>query len=105
MILSFPNGEEAERCGSNWIGFRVDLEHLNYYCLKTISNTLARNGLYIENHWFSGQVNLLRSSLAGVARQSTIDFLALKLSNILLNPLPLNYGMGSFSLTVVARKI
>jgi len=37
FMLALPNGGEAEKVGPAWIGFRVDLEHFNYFSVQSLS--------------------------------------------------------------------
>jgi SAM-dependent methyltransferase len=58
LLLALPNGGESDRVGPWWIGFRVDLEHFNYFSAATLSRLLARHGLLVERDWLSGQPHL-----------------------------------------------
>jgi SAM-dependent methyltransferase len=51
LLLGIPNGREAEVVGPTWAGFRVDLEHFNYFSIGTLSRLLARHGLYVDHFW------------------------------------------------------
>jgi SAM-dependent methyltransferase len=63
FLLALPNGGECSRVGPGWVGFRVDLEHLNYFSIGTISRLLMDQGLYVEQFWESHQPELPASSL------------------------------------------
>ena len=51
LLLGVPNGREAEVVGPAWAGFRVDLEHFNYFSIGTLSRLLARHGFYVDHFW------------------------------------------------------
>lgn len=51
LLLSMPNGAEYARVGPTWVGFRVDLEHLNYFSLPTLVSLLRRYGFFVEQYW------------------------------------------------------
>jgi 2-polyprenyl-3-methyl-5-hydroxy-6-metoxy-1,4-benzoquinol methylase len=60
LLLSMPNGGEIGVVGPTWLGFRVDLEHLNYFSVRTIANLMYRHGLYLEHYWTYGQPGISR---------------------------------------------
>ncbi len=60
LLLALPNGGEAERVGSGWIGYRVDLEHLNYFSIATLARLLQRHNLLVEQFWECVQPNVPR---------------------------------------------
>ena len=104
LLLAMPNGAEVEKVGPSWLGFRIDLEHLNYFSPGTLSRLLARYGLYVENYWEHLQPWLHRtdapSGKGGAAGllKTAAHFLLGKLFN---QPF---YVEGRFVLTVLARK-
>lgn len=51
LLLGVPNGREAEVVGPAWAGFRVDLEHFNYFSIGTLSRLLAQHGFYVDHFW------------------------------------------------------
>ena len=51
LLLLVPNGGQFNDIGVNWVGFRVDLEHLNYFSIATMARTLSSQGLLIEQYW------------------------------------------------------
>lgn len=51
LLLALPNGGEASVIGPAWVGFRVDLEHLNYFSAAALARLLSRHGLWVERFW------------------------------------------------------
>jgi SAM-dependent methyltransferase len=102
LLLAFPNGGEAERVGPGWIGYRVDLEHLNYFSVGTLARLVESAGLALEGFWESEQPKVRRGGdgrggRLGVARQSRR--LAARLWGI-QGP-----DQGTYGLSALARKI
>jgi SAM-dependent methyltransferase len=65
LLLAMPNGGEAERVGPTWIGYRVDLEHLNYFKVSCLARLLANNGVFVEQYWEFAQPSIVRESEQG----------------------------------------
>lgn len=65
LLVAVPNGGDAEAVGSPWVGFRVDLEHFNYFTVATLSRLLMRHGFFIEGHWQYFQPHVPRQNEAG----------------------------------------
>lgn len=63
LLIAVPNGGDAETVGPGWIGFRVDLEHFNYFTAATMSRLLIRHGFYVERHWEFSQPQVPRHDL------------------------------------------
>lgn len=51
LLVAVPNGGDAEAVGTGWVGYRVDLEHFNYFTVQTLSRLLMRHGFFVERHW------------------------------------------------------
>lgn len=51
LLVSVPNGAEGEMIGAGWVGYRVDLEHFNYFSVGTLSSLLLKHDLYVEQFW------------------------------------------------------
>jgi SAM-dependent methyltransferase len=102
LLLSLPNGAEIDDFGPTWIGFRVDLEHLNYFSVKTLSILLSQYGLYIEHYWTYNQPSIWFTD----EKRSPIERLLEIRKHFLLksSSLPF-YTDGNFVLTILARKI
>lgn len=104
LFLVLPNGGDADLAGSAWIGFRVELEHLNYFSVKSLSRLLERHGLYVEQFWLSAQPNVQRAGdpleQDGVKKART---LARHAASALLG-MGANLRAGSHLLSLVARK-
>jgi len=54
-LLSVPNAGEFDDTGPTWIGFRVDLEHLNYFRAEHLARLCALHGLFVEHQWQTAQ--------------------------------------------------
>jgi 2-polyprenyl-3-methyl-5-hydroxy-6-metoxy-1,4-benzoquinol methylase len=99
LLLSLPNGGEFEQVGAGWIGFRVDLEHFNYFSVKTLARLLQSEGLYVEHAWTHTQPQICRASTLHNPEPwfwSVLPFNAWT-SRVMRS--------GGFVLTVLARKI
>jgi 2-polyprenyl-3-methyl-5-hydroxy-6-metoxy-1,4-benzoquinol methylase len=105
LILAMPNGGEQESIGSSWIGFRVDLEHLNYFSAKTIALILRKHGMILEQFWLHKQPALTRGKPSTTCRVLGSYWLG-KLVNRLTKCPQTSWlcESGSFTLTVMARK-
>jgi 2-polyprenyl-3-methyl-5-hydroxy-6-metoxy-1,4-benzoquinol methylase len=58
LVLWTPNGGQATRLGAGWVGFRVDLDHLNYFSMATLGRLLLDEGLWPEATWELSQANV-----------------------------------------------
>ncbi|GBC62220.1 hypothetical protein DENIS_3189 [Desulfonema ishimotonii] len=61
LLLSVPNGANLDTIGPAWAGFRVDMEHLNYWTPRTFAQLLARYGFYVEQYWELNQLATARN--------------------------------------------
>jgi SAM-dependent methyltransferase len=106
LLLALPNGGEIERAGPAWVGFRVDLEHLNYFSLASLSGLLLQHGLYVEQFWEHQQpiIPRTRQSPAHRSRKlaQRLERPLRLLSRLLTRP---SWLEGTFVLTVLARKV
>jgi SAM-dependent methyltransferase len=95
LLLSLPNAVGLQEVGPAWIGFRVDLEHVNYFTCRTLADLLAANGLYIEHYWEHGQpgIRQVRSFLPALMKRG--------LEALFHSP---PFADGNYVLTVLARK-
>lgn len=104
LLLAMPNGREVEKVGPQWLGFRIDLEHVNYFSVQTLNRLLMRHGLYMENYWEHLQPWLQRTVAdpkkrpKGGLLRTARNYLLGKLFN---QPF---YVEGQYVLTVLARK-
>lgn len=99
LLLSFPNGGEIGTIGPTWLGFRVDLEHLNYFSLFSLSNLLRDCGLYVEHYWEYGQPGVSRP------QQHSLYTKFRTLLNKVDSEGPPRFSEGRFVLSVLARKL
>jgi SAM-dependent methyltransferase len=106
LLLAVPNGGELERVGPAWIGFRVDLEHLNYFSLGPLSRLLLQHGLYLEHFWEHNQPIIPRTQESparhGLNLNQRLERPLRFLSRLLVEP---SWFDGTFVLTVLARKV
>jgi 2-polyprenyl-3-methyl-5-hydroxy-6-metoxy-1,4-benzoquinol methylase len=58
LALWTPNGGQVDVFGSSWVGFRVDLDHLNYFSQATLAQLLLGSGLWTEAAWEFSNANL-----------------------------------------------
>lgn len=102
LLLTMPNGGEADVVGSSWVGFRCDLEHLNYFSVRTISDLLCQHGLFVEQFWLTSQPGILRQDTP----RSLKSYLQRTFDKVLVNLLNLNKNVrgGTFVLTILARQ-
>jgi SAM-dependent methyltransferase len=102
LLLALPNGGECEKVGRAWIGYRVDLEHLNYFSIASLSHLLTRYGLYVEHFWESHQPNIPRRNLSPGAATGWKRKAADLLRKLQCEPYQ---NSGTFVLCVLARKV
>lgn len=100
VLISVPNAGEYYKIGSSWIGFRVDLEHINYWTLHSLAELLIMHGLIIEHFWEHKQPAIQRAisvnefpPIIRFINSAIKKFLNFDVMNI-----------GTFVLTVLARK-
>lgn len=101
VVLALPNGGESEVVGPPWVGFRVDLEHLNYFSVATLSRLLARHGIYVEQFWTCLPPNLPREGSPAVAPPRWQRWLRGQAAHVSAPPLS---ASGTYVLFVLARK-
>jgi 2-polyprenyl-3-methyl-5-hydroxy-6-metoxy-1,4-benzoquinol methylase len=99
FLAAMPNGGEATRMGPSWVGFRRDLEHLNYFTCRALAALLARHGLFAERHWEEGQPPIAASA----RRRSLVQRAASSIASILHPRSPFG-DPGAWNLVVLARK-
>lgn len=106
LLLALPNGGEWEEAGPSWIGFRVDLEHFNYFNARTLSLLLAQHHLYVEHMWTHAQPFLQRQrDVQSRAKRGFGLHVVDKILNGRWRPgLAPDSSAGKFVLTVLARK-
>ncbi|WP_083800245.1 class I SAM-dependent methyltransferase [Desulfobacca acetoxidans] len=105
LLISVLNAEEYNKIGHSWVGFRVDLEHLNYFNLRNLSEILLSQDMYIEHFWEHKQPSVARngdpkiniSLFRKLYKKIFISLLRYFCGDNL-------YNQGSFVLTVLARK-
>ena len=111
VVLGVPNASEAPRVGLDWLGFRVDLEHFNYFTVTTLAELLRRHGLLVEHFWEHRQASITRTDIEPWRAPLTwrqrardrIDREAIRFLRTLL-PRPERFIEGTFVLSLVARK-
>lgn len=104
VLLAMPNGGEYEQVGESWVGFRVDLEHFNYFSVQTLSSLLSRHGLFVEQFWLHSQPVVPRPEAAPSGRlRRWFERLSFRL--LADNEMAQSFNQGTFVLTVLARKV
>jgi len=105
LLLALPNGGEFDVVGEPWVGFRVDLEHLNYFSIKTLARLLAKFGLFVEQFWLHSQPAIARAK-ASEPNASRIRSRLERVARRVLAPMagPPISDTGTFVLSVLARK-
>jgi 2-polyprenyl-3-methyl-5-hydroxy-6-metoxy-1,4-benzoquinol methylase len=68
LLVALPNGGEIDRIGNGWVGFRVDLEHLNYFTISTLTALLERCGFQVDAYWEMLQPVIFPNSLTAFDR-------------------------------------
>ena len=102
LLLALPNGGECGKVGCAWIGYRVDLEHLNYFSIASISHLLTRYGVYVEHFWEYHQPNIPRRDQSTGMRAGWKRKAADLLGKLQCEPYQ---NSGTFVLCVLARKV
>ena len=101
LLLAMPNGGDADRIGPAWVGFRVDLEHLNYFNARTLAALLQPHGLYVEQTWDYMQADLPRADAPGPRRGRFERLFAHASTRLGVGPYHLD---GTYILCLLARK-
>lgn len=101
LLLAVPNGGEGEKVGPAWVGYRVDLEHLNYFSVGSLSQLLSRYNLYVEHFWEYYQPNIPRRNGPVKPRPGWKQKATELLRKLQCDPYR---GSGTFVLCVLARK-
>ena len=107
VLISVPNAGEAAKLGAPWVGFRVDLEHLNYFNLQTLSRLLYQQGLFVEHYWEHSQPSLISDSKESVPGTGVIQRklrAGVQRLTRTFSGSDCFTSRGSFVLTVLARK-
>jgi len=94
LLLAVPNGGETDITGPTWVGFRVDLEHLNYFSSKTLARLLSQHGVLVEQFWLHTQPAIARETSGGLAR---LVHKAAEWTRLV--------PTGTFVLTLLARRV
>jgi hypothetical protein len=103
LIVRVPNAGQANQLGGNWIGFRVDLEHLNYFDQRSLNTLLFQSGFNSECVWLSAQP-ILPEYLGMADRNRFLAFARGVLGKRVKCSLDILTGSGNFTLSVLARK-
>jgi SAM-dependent methyltransferase len=105
VLISVPNAGEVQRLGEHWVGFRVDLEHLNYFDLRTLSQLLSKHGLYVEQHWEHTQPQVKRVTGSDDHVRVNTRRMRVRVESLLRRLLGGSMETsGTFVLTALARK-
>ena len=79
----------------------MDLEHLNYFSIASLSYLLSRYNLYIEHFWEYHQPNIPRGNKPGMTPRGWHQRVKELLLKLLCDPYK---NSGTFVLCVLARK-
>jgi len=103
LYVQTPGGGQALSTGPHWVGYRVDLEHLNYFTEKSLTLLLVQAGFYPECVWLSSQP-VLPSYLSESNRANFLRNSRRRLSRTIeaAKDDPLQ-SAGQFALTILAR--
>jgi hypothetical protein len=105
ILVTVPNAGQSIEMGDTWVGFRLDLEHLNYFTSGSLCRLLDKAGLYPECIWKSGQP-MLSSSLPFADRlavkQEVESLLGRSVQMADHDPFG---SQGEFTLGILARRV
>jgi hypothetical protein len=103
ILVQTPNGGQALSGGPQWIGYRVDLEHLNYFTERSLSMSLVQAGFYPECSWTESQP-VLPYYLEGHGHRTPARRLRERDRRLrTVDEVDATRSPGSFALTVLAR--
>ncbi len=106
LLVAVPNGGQADVLGTSWVGFRVDLEHLQDFTPRSMAELMSRHDLFVERFWTLGQPRLQDSvTHQGVAaKHRWFHRLALSLDAVRRRAVRSNILSGDYNLIILARK-
>jgi SAM-dependent methyltransferase len=108
VVIAVPNATEVRDFGGSWLGFRVDLEHLNFFDIRSLCGLLEAEGLFVEHCWQHLQPALHRTDLPVSAASKGIGRRAagwMEQIHRILHPPPQRFLEGSFVLSIIARRL
>ena len=103
VLIRVPNGGQSKELGQNWIGFRVDLEHLNYFDIGSLSSLLFNAGFQTECVWLSSNP-VLPDYLSMADRKCFINYARTRFNRNITGKSDVMLEGGEFMLTVLARR-
>lgn len=103
LLIRVPNAGEVAARGPNWIGFRVDLEHLNYFDERSLVALLDRCGFHTECTWNMTQPMLppYRSRADRAALQQDLSARAHREVKLGMSD---PFEQGTYTLIILARR-
>jgi SAM-dependent methyltransferase len=110
ILISVPNATEVASLGADWLGFRVDLEHINFFSIASLTEMLRRQNLLVEHYWEHRQPALIRTDATTPPARNVKERVQAQLQRLtetamrILAPPPERFLQGTFTLTVLARK-
>ncbi len=102
VVVGVPIAGQATTIGPAWVGFRVDLEHLNYFDTRTLSRLLGEAGFLTECFWESSQP-FLPEYQALADRRAFFAAVRARLGRAAFAPVD-PMASGGFQLTLLARR-
>jgi hypothetical protein len=104
LLITVPNADEVRNAGPYWVGFRVDLEHLNYFGMRSLGRILHRENFAIECQWCEVQP-MLPAYLPMADRRRFVDSIrsVVGTSRIRMAADPF-LETGTYSLILLARR-
>lgn len=102
VVLWTPNGGQVGIFGAGWVGFRVDLDHLNYFSSATLSKLALESGLWPEACWEFSQANL--AGFTGASRAGAVATRLRKWWRPPVETWALPAGGGGYTLALLAGK-
>lgn len=103
IIVRVPNAGQVIQRGANWIGFRVDLEHLNFFDQQSLNTLLFQSGFNTECVWLSAQP-ILPEYLGMADRNRFLEFAQSVFRERVRCYQDILTGSGDFMLSILARK-
>jgi SAM-dependent methyltransferase len=103
LLVSVPNAGQGAALGPAWVGYRVDLEHLNYFDAAALARLSCAAGFLPECWWESAQP-VLPAYQPLADRRAYFAQVRTRLRRPAFAPVD-PMAVGSFQLTMLARRV